>query len=69
MRAVPSIALPAGKAVALKPGGYHIMLLDLKREIKVGESVPLTLVFEGAAGTRESALVQAAARPLNASQE
>ena len=30
MRAVPSLALPAGKAVELKPGGYHVMLMDLK---------------------------------------
>lgn len=52
MRAIPSLALPAGKAVDLKPGGYHVMLMDLKQQVKGGESVPLTLVFEDAAKKR-----------------
>jgi copper(I)-binding protein len=54
MRAVPGLALPAGKAVDLKPGGYHVMLMDLKAQVKEGDSVPLTLVFEGTDGKRES---------------
>jgi acyl-CoA synthetase (AMP-forming)/AMP-acid ligase II len=44
MRAVPSLALPAGKAVELKPGGYHVMLMDLKGQVKDGDTVPVTLV-------------------------
>jgi hypothetical protein len=36
----------------LKPGGYHVMLMDLKQQVKGGESVPLTLVFEDAAKKR-----------------
>lgn len=51
MRAVPSLALPAGKAVELKPGGYHVMLLDLKAPLMKDTSVPLTLVFRDAKGT------------------
>ena len=47
MRAVSGLELPAGKAVDLKPGGYHVMLMDLKRELKAGETVPVTLVIEG----------------------
>ena len=47
MRAVPKLNLPAGKAVALKPGSYHIMLMDLKQPLKKGDSVPLTLKIEG----------------------
>ena len=35
MRAVPTVNLPAGKAVDLKPGGYHIMLMGLKRELEI----------------------------------
>jgi hypothetical protein len=46
MRAVPALELPAGRAVELKPGGYHVMLMDLKRTLKEGESVPVTLVVE-----------------------
>jgi copper(I)-binding protein len=46
MRAVPSLDLPAGRTVELKPGGYHVMLMDLKRQLKEGETVPVTLVFE-----------------------
>lgn len=46
MRAVAGIDLPAGKIVSLSSGGYHVMLMDLKRQLKEGESVPLTLVFE-----------------------
>ncbi|MCK7498794.1 MAG: copper chaperone PCu(A)C [Comamonadaceae bacterium] len=35
MRALPDgLALPAGKAVELKPGGYHVMLMDLKQPLK-----------------------------------
>ena len=46
MRAVPALALPADKAVELKPGGYHLMLMDLKQQIKGGDTVPVTLTFE-----------------------
>ncbi|WP_394757652.1 copper chaperone PCu(A)C [Rhodoferax sp.] len=42
--------LPAGKAVALKSGGYHLMLLDLKSTLLKGSSVPLTLMFKDAQG-------------------
>ncbi|MFZ1445039.1 MAG: copper chaperone PCu(A)C [Candidatus Dechloromonas phosphoritropha] len=47
MRAVPRLDLPAGKPVILGPGGYHVMLMNLKQTIKTGDSVPLTLQFEG----------------------
>ena len=64
MRALPALDLPAGKAVALKPGGHHVMLFDLKQQIKAGDSVPLTLVVVDAAGKRRSLEVTAPARPL-----
>ncbi len=47
MRAAPRIELPAGKAVELKPGGYHVMLIQLKRQLKAGETVPIRLRVEG----------------------
>lgn len=49
MRAVARLALPAGTVVRLEPGGYHIMLLGLKRQLKPGEKVPLELRVENAA--------------------
>jgi copper(I)-binding protein len=66
MRAVPSLELPAGKPVALKPGGYHVMLMSLNRTLKEGEVVPITLVLE-TGGRRETLEVKAPVRPLNAS--
>ena len=62
MRAVPELALPAGKAVALKPGGFHVMLMDLKQALKAGDSVPVTLVVEGADKKRETIEIKAAVR-------
>jgi copper(I)-binding protein len=45
MHPVPAIELPAGQAVNLAAGGYHVMLMDLKRQLKEGETVPVTLVI------------------------
>lgn len=64
MRAVPALALPAGKAVELKPGGYHVMLMDLKGPVKAGDVVPVTLVLESKDGQRSTLEVKATARPL-----
>lgn len=62
MRAIKGLDVPANKPVELKPGSYHIMLLDLNAQIKAGDSVPLTLVFEGADKKRETVTVNATAR-------
>jgi periplasmic copper chaperone A len=64
MRAVPALELPAGKAVELKPGGFHVMLMDLKQQLKPGDSVPLTLVVEGKDGKRETLQIKAPVRSL-----
>jgi hypothetical protein len=50
MRAVGKLDLPAGRTVELKPGGYHLMLQDLKQPLPQGSTVPLTLVFRNAKG-------------------
>jgi len=63
MRAVPALDLPAGQAVELKPGGYHVMLMDLKQQLNAGDTVPLTLVVEGRDGKRETLEVKAPVRP------
>ncbi|MDI1245410.1 MAG: copper chaperone PCu(A)C [Rhodoferax sp.] len=44
------LVLPAGKAVELKPGGYHVMLMDLKAPLAKGSTVPVTLTFRDAKG-------------------
>jgi copper(I)-binding protein len=46
MREVKSFEVPAGGSFELKPGGAHLMLLSLKRPLKKGEKVPLTLKLE-----------------------
>ena len=52
MRATPVLDLPAGKTVELKPGGYHVMLMDLKQPFVKGSQVPLTLMFKDAKGVQ-----------------
>jgi copper(I)-binding protein len=69
MRAAPSIALPAGKPVTLASGGAHVMLFDLTREVKAGETIPLTLLLEAPNGAREQVEVKAEARPLATAHE
>ena len=50
MQAVPSLALPAGKPVSLRPSNYHVMLMDLKLALKPDSTIPLTLFFKNAQG-------------------
>jgi hypothetical protein len=52
MRPVPGLELAAGRTVELKPGGYHVMLMSLKAQVKGGDAVPITLVFEDEAKRR-----------------
>ena len=52
MRAMPVLDLPAGKTVELKPGGYHVMLMDLKQPLMKDSKVPLTLMFKDAKGVQ-----------------
>lgn len=48
MRPVPKLGVPAGGKLEMKPGGYHIMLLNLKRDLKAGQVINLTLVLQKA---------------------
>ncbi len=66
MSPVRGLDLPAGKAVELKPGGYHVMLMGLKAQVKEGEAVPLTLVIEGKDGRQQRVEVTATVRALTA---
>ena len=58
MRAIPFLDLPAGRAVELKPGGYHVMLMDLKRPLALGEKITIDFRIETADGKRATLPVQ-----------
>ena len=59
MAALPNgLDLPAGKAVDLKPGGFHIMLMDLKLPLNKDVAVPLTLTFQDSSGKKSQQVVQ-----------
>lgn len=46
MREVQKIDLPKGQVVKLQPGGLHLMLIDLKKQLRPGDKVPITLKVE-----------------------
>ena len=48
MRQVPGFDVPADGQFVLKPGGAHLMFVNIKRQIKEGEKIPVTLTFEKA---------------------
>lgn len=52
------LAIEPGKTVKLAPGGYHVMLMDLKGPLKEGDKVPMTLQFEKAGKVSLSLAVQ-----------
>ena len=55
MAALPNgLDLPAGKAVELKPGGYHVMLMDLKAPLSKDSTIPLTLTVQDAKGVKSN---------------
>jgi hypothetical protein len=62
MRAVDALPLPAGKTVELKPGGYHVMFIDLVKPLEKGASVPITLTFVGKDGKKVTQEVKAEVR-------
>jgi periplasmic copper chaperone A len=61
MRAADRLALKAGQTIELKSGGLHVMMMDLKEQIKAGERVPLTLSFTAADGSVSKIEVNATA--------
>ncbi len=59
MAALPNgLELPAGKPVELKPGGYHVMLMDLKAPLAKDSTVPLTLTVQDAKGVKSNIELQ-----------
>ncbi|HUW27149.1 MAG TPA: copper chaperone PCu(A)C [Sulfuriferula sp.] len=65
MREIKVLPLPKGKTVKLAPGGFHLMLFDLKQSFKTGETVPIKLTIETANKKRETVEVTAQVRDLN----
>lgn len=66
MRHVPALSLPAGQSVSLQPGGYHLMLMDLKQPLKAGDTVRLSLRIERVGKPAETLQVDAPVRALGA---
>ncbi|MDP4299449.1 copper chaperone PCu(A)C [Leptothrix discophora] len=64
MRAVPALDLPSGKPVELKPGGYHLMLIDVARPMKAGTTVTVDLEVEDKDQKRSRINVKASVRPM-----
>jgi periplasmic copper chaperone A len=59
MRAVSTLEVQPGGKLELKPGGYHVMLSDLRQPLKAGDKFPLTLTFESAGTIEVSVEVEA----------
>ena len=66
MRAVPRVEVLPGQPLELKPGSYHVMLIDLKKPLVKGEVVPITLKVEGKDKKVETVEVKAEVRELTA---
>ena len=63
MRQVKDIAVPAGGAVELKPGGLHLMFMNIKAPLTAGESVPVKLKFAKAGEVEVKMPVNAMGNP------
>jgi hypothetical protein len=59
MRRLARLELPAGRTVELKPGSYHLMLVDIVHPLAAGERVPLKLTIEDKSGRRQMVDVKA----------
>lgn len=66
MKAVPGIDVVPGQTLELRPGGFHVMLIDVVKPLNAGDKVPLTLVLEGKDKKRTQVEVSAEVRALNA---
>ena len=64
MREVKGYEVPARGSFELKPGGPHLMLVDIKRQLKAGEKVPVVLRFQNAGEVKAELEV----RPLGAAK-
>ena len=58
MRALDALDIPAKQPVQLKPGGYHVMLQELKAPLQPDTSIPVTLTFKTAKGEQRQVALQ-----------
>jgi len=58
MQRVKSVTIPAHKTIEFKPGGYHVMLIELKRDLNAGEKISFTLYFKRAGRIKVQAEVK-----------
>jgi copper(I)-binding protein len=70
MRGVGPLTVEPGKPLTLAPGGYHIMLMELKQPLKQGDTFPVTLTFEKAGPVTATVTVEkaGAGMPMHAEQ-
>ena len=69
MRPAEKLPVAPGKPLVLTPGGYHVMLMGLKRALRAGDRFPVTLSFENAGAVTTEALVAKAGAPAPAGHE
>lgn len=65
MRQMDRIDLPQGKTVSLKPGGLHLMFIDLKAPLRADAKIPLTLIWSDRAGKRSEKTITVPVRGLD----
>lgn len=58
MRQVREIEIKAGGQTELKPGSYHVMMIDLKQALQEGDKVPMTLSFDDGSSEKVEAVVR-----------
>lgn len=58
MREVKGVDVPAKKSVEFRPGGFHLMLMELKAPLRQGDKVPVTLRFEKAGEVKTELVVE-----------
>ncbi|MDB5808876.1 MAG: hypothetical protein JWN94_998 [Betaproteobacteria bacterium] len=68
MRPLPRLELPAGSAVELKPGGYHLMMMGITRPLVKGDKVDLKLIVEDKTGRRQTVDVKAEVGDIGATK-
>lgn len=68
MSPIEALELPAGQAVELRPGGHHLMLMQLSKPLEAGTTIPVTLTFEDADGQRSTVEVEVPVKPLTHGQ-
>ncbi len=69
MRRMERVDLPAGEAVSFQPGGLHLMLIGLERQIEPGQQVVLTLIYEDGSRTRVEAPVRKVGSEMGGQQK